>query len=99
LAFTIAYCLIGYYYDKVSAAKAATKAFVVNRIKLQQIVDRVHVAGLRVYVVTYLIVLDDLGDGDVDLEDGFDILLLAFAERLEAQRDHLLAQPEAGESS
>lgn len=26
-------------------------------------------------------------------------LLLAFAERLEAQRDHLLAQPEAGESS
>jgi NADH-quinone oxidoreductase subunit L len=26
------YLLIGYYYDKVSAAKAATKAFVVNRI-------------------------------------------------------------------
>ena len=25
-------CLIGYYYDKVSAAKAASKAFVVNRI-------------------------------------------------------------------
>src|SRR3989475_6745664 len=26
------YLLIGYYYDRVSAAKAATKAFVVNRI-------------------------------------------------------------------
>jgi len=26
------YLLIGYYYDKVSAAKAASKAFVVNRI-------------------------------------------------------------------
>ena len=28
------YLLIGYYYDKVSAAKAASKAFVVNRIEM-----------------------------------------------------------------
>ena len=50
-------------------------AFVANRTKLQQIVDRVHAAGLRAHAVTYPIVLDDLGDSDADLEDGFDIPL------------------------
>ncbi len=48
-------------------------AFAVATEGYQGIVERIHEAGLRAHVVTYPMVLDDLGDGDRDIQDGLDI--------------------------
>jgi hypothetical protein len=49
-----------------AAHEAAARAF-------GEMVDEVHAAGLRALAVTYPQVLDDGADGDLDLEDAFDI--------------------------
>ncbi len=40
--------------------------------QFQAIVQLVHDAGLKAHAVTYPSVLDDLADGDTDIQDGFD---------------------------
>ena len=39
----------------------------------QALVGRVHAAGLKAHAVTYPLVIDDLPDGDSDIQDGLDI--------------------------
>jgi len=54
--------------EHVDAAK-----FAESRVALGGILARVHAAGMRAHCVTYPMVLDDLADGDDDIQDGLDV--------------------------
>ncbi len=54
------------------ASHVDPNGYEVARAKLQGIVERIHRAGLRAHAVTNPPVLDDLADGDTDLQDAFD---------------------------
>ncbi len=49
------------------------EAFLRNRDALGAIIGRVHAAGLKAHCVTYPMVVDDLADGDTDIQDGLNI--------------------------
>ena len=79
------YLLIGYYYDKVSAAKAATKAFVVNRIGDAGFLLAIFLVFLNFKTLDYTKVFAQIGHLSPDMATAIALCLLIGAVGKSAQ--------------
>jgi len=79
------YLLIGYYYDKVSAAKAASKAFVVNRIGDAGFLLAIFLIFVNFKTLDYTKVFDQIGQLSPEMATAIAICLLVGAVGKSAQ--------------
>ena len=79
------YLLIGYYYDKVSAAKAASKAFVVNRIGDAGFLLAIFLVFLNFKTLDYTKVFEQVGQLSPDMATAIALCLLIGAVGKSAQ--------------
>ncbi len=79
------YLLIGYYYDKVSAAKAATKAFVVNRIGDAGFLLAIFLVFINFHTLDYTKVFAQVGDLSPEMATAIALCLLIGAVGKSAQ--------------
>ncbi|WP_455377942.1 NADH-quinone oxidoreductase subunit L [Petrachloros mirabilis] len=79
------YLLIGYYYDKVSAAKAASKAFVVNRIGDAGFLLAIFLVFINFRTLDYTKVLDQLSQLTPEMATAISLCLLIGAVGKSAQ--------------
>jgi NADH-quinone oxidoreductase subunit L len=79
------YLLIGYYYDKVSAAKAATKAFVVNRIGDAGFLLAIFLVFLNFKTLDYTKVFAQVGQLSPEMATAISLCLLVGAVGKSAQ--------------
>ena len=79
------YLLIGYYYDKVSAAKAASKAFVVNRIGDAGFLLAIFLIFINFKTLDYTKVFAQLGQLSPDMATAIALCLLVGAVGKSAQ--------------
>jgi len=79
------YLLIGYYYDKVSAAKAATKAFVVNRIGDAGFLLAIFLVFINFHTLDYTKVFSQVGQLSPDMATAIALCLLVGAVGKSAQ--------------
>ncbi len=79
------YLLIGYYYDKVSAAKAASKAFVVNRIGDAGFLLAIFLVFINFHTLDYTQVFSQVGQLSPDMATAIALCLLVGAVGKSAQ--------------
>lgn len=79
------YLLIGYYFDKVSAAKAATKAFVVNRIGDAGFLLAIFLVFVNFQSLDYTQVLPNVGQLSTEMATAIALCLLVGAVGKSAQ--------------
>ncbi|HJU05113.1 MAG TPA: NADH-quinone oxidoreductase subunit L, partial [Nitrospiraceae bacterium] len=79
------YLLIGYYYDRVSAAKAATKAFVVNRIGDAGFLLAIFLVYLNFHTLDYMPVMAQAGKLSTEMATAIALCLLIGAVGKSAQ--------------
>jgi NADH-quinone oxidoreductase subunit L len=79
------YLLIGYYYDKVSAAKAASKAFVVNRIGDAGFLLAIFLIFVNFKTLDYTKVFDQIGQLSPEMATAIALCLLVGAVGKSAQ--------------
>jgi NADH-quinone oxidoreductase subunit L len=79
------YLLIGYYFDRVSAAKAATKAFVVNRIGDAGFLIAIFLVFVNFRTLDYTTVLANVGHLSTEMATAIAICLLIGAVGKSAQ--------------
>jgi len=79
------YLLIGYYYDKISAAKAASKAFVVNRIGDAGFLLAIFLVFINFHTLDYTKVFSQVGQLSPDMATVIALCLLVGAVGKSAQ--------------
>jgi NADH-quinone oxidoreductase subunit L len=79
------YLLIGYYYDKISAAKAASKAFVVNRIGDAGFLLAIFLVFINFHTLDYTKVFSQVGQLSPDMATAIALCLLVGAVGKSAQ--------------